>query len=165
MKVTMNFLVFTGILLAALLSWTPLVAADEPAPDNQAEIQAMLEEAERAHREVERSKLIRAAQEALERGQVEDGLRWFDEAISLTADPRRRDEMEAKLLELQERHTAAELQAAVGREVPILLEEIGRVGEFDTKPGSGIAIQIDVEDAVGVTAQVEKLQEIVEDEL
>ena len=46
-----------------------------------------------------------------------------------------------------------------------ILEEIADVGEFETKPGSGIAIQIDVEDAVGVTGQVEKLHELVEEEL
>jgi hypothetical protein len=46
-----------------------------------------------------------------------------------------------------------------------ILEEIARAGEFETKPGSGIAIQIDVEDAVGVTGQVAKLHEIVEEEL
>jgi nitrogen regulatory protein PII len=46
-----------------------------------------------------------------------------------------------------------------------IIEEIARAGEFDSKPGSGIAIQIDVEDAVGVTAQVAKLHEIVEEEL
>ena len=46
-----------------------------------------------------------------------------------------------------------------------IIEEIARVGEFDSKPGSGIAIQLDVEDAVGVTGQVEKLHEIVEEEL
>lgn len=46
-----------------------------------------------------------------------------------------------------------------------IIEEIARVGEFDSKPGSGIAVQIDVEDAVGVTAQVAKLHEIVEEEL
>ena len=46
-----------------------------------------------------------------------------------------------------------------------ILEDIARAGEFDSKPGSGIAIQIDVEDAVGVTGQVEKLHEIVEEEI
>jgi len=39
------------------------------------------------------------------------------------------------------------------------------VGEFEKKPGTGIAIQLDVEDAVGVTQQVEKLSEVVEDEI
>jgi nitrogen regulatory protein PII len=46
-----------------------------------------------------------------------------------------------------------------------ILEEIAQAGQFESKPGTGIAIQIDVEDAVGVTAQVAKLQEIVEEEL
>ncbi|MCP5145552.1 MAG: P-II family nitrogen regulator [Gammaproteobacteria bacterium] len=35
-----------------------------------------------------------------------------------------------------------------------ILEVIAREGEFDAKPGVGIAFQIDVEDAVGVTHQV-----------
>ncbi len=38
-----------------------------------------------------------------------------------------------------------------------ILEEINRVGEFDDKPGSGIAFQLDVEDAVGVAQQVETI--------
>ncbi len=46
-----------------------------------------------------------------------------------------------------------------------VLEIIAEVGEFESKPGSGIAFQIDVEDAVGVTQQVKSLQEMVEDEL
>jgi nitrogen regulatory protein PII len=46
-----------------------------------------------------------------------------------------------------------------------ILEKIGDVGEFDEGIGNGIAIQIDVEDAVGVSHQVEKLVSIVEDEL
>ena len=46
-----------------------------------------------------------------------------------------------------------------------ILEKIGEVGEFDTGPGTGIAIQIDVEDAVGVAHQVEELVHLVEDEL
>ncbi|MCB1772976.1 MAG: P-II family nitrogen regulator [Gammaproteobacteria bacterium] len=46
-----------------------------------------------------------------------------------------------------------------------ILEEIAKAGEFESKPGTGIAVQIDVEDAVGVTSQVAKLQEIVEEEL
>lgn len=44
-----------------------------------------------------------------------------------------------------------------------ILEEIGRVGEFDAKPGTGIAFQIDVEDAVGISHQMKKLTEEVED--
>ena len=46
-----------------------------------------------------------------------------------------------------------------------ILEEIADAGDFESKPGSGIAIQLDVEDAVGVTSQVAKLQEIVEEEI
>ncbi|MAZ88034.1 MAG: transcriptional regulator [Cellvibrionaceae bacterium] len=38
-----------------------------------------------------------------------------------------------------------------------ILEEINRVGEFDAKPGTGIAFQLDVEDAVGVAKQVETI--------
>ena len=46
-----------------------------------------------------------------------------------------------------------------------ILEKIGEVGEFDADVGTGIAIQIDVEDAIGVAHQVEKLVDIVEKEL
>ena len=44
-----------------------------------------------------------------------------------------------------------------------ILEEIGRVGEFEERPGSGIAIQVDVEDAVGISHQMARLSEEVED--
>ena len=46
-----------------------------------------------------------------------------------------------------------------------ILETIAKAGEFDEKPGSGIALQIDVEDAVGVIHQVEKLTTVVEEDL
>lgn len=46
-----------------------------------------------------------------------------------------------------------------------ILEKIAESGEFDTSPGTGIAFQIDVEDAVGVAHQVEKLVNAVEDEI
>ena len=46
-----------------------------------------------------------------------------------------------------------------------ILEEIGSVGEFDDKPGSGLAIQIDVEDAIGVMRQAEELAELVEEQI
>lgn len=46
-----------------------------------------------------------------------------------------------------------------------ILEHIGQVGEFDAKPGTGIAIQLDVEDAIGVLHQVEELRDIVEENL
>ena len=47
----------------------------------------------------------------------------------------------------------------------MVLETIAEAGEFESKPGSGIAFQVDVEDAVGVTQQVAKLREVVEEEL
>ena len=46
-----------------------------------------------------------------------------------------------------------------------ILETIAEVGEFDKKPGTGIAFQIDVEDAVGVSHQIEELASVVEEEL
>jgi nitrogen regulatory protein PII len=46
-----------------------------------------------------------------------------------------------------------------------ILEHIGEVGEFDAKPGTGIAVLIDVEDAVGVMHQSAELEEIVEEQL
>ena len=38
-----------------------------------------------------------------------------------------------------------------------ILETIAEVGQFDATPGSGIAFQVDVEDAVGVSHQIRKL--------
>jgi len=46
-----------------------------------------------------------------------------------------------------------------------ILEEIGRAGRFDEEPGSGIAFQIDIEDAVGLTSQLKKIEEEIEDEI
>jgi nitrogen regulatory protein PII len=46
-----------------------------------------------------------------------------------------------------------------------ILETVCRTGCFDERPGTGIAFQIDVEDAVGVQHQVDTLVERVEDEL
>ena len=46
-----------------------------------------------------------------------------------------------------------------------ILEKIAEVGEFDEKPGTGIAFQIDVEDAVGVIHQVQELSAAVEEEI
>jgi len=46
-----------------------------------------------------------------------------------------------------------------------ILETLTEVGEFDDKPGTGIAFQIDVEDAVGVSHQIKRLTSVVEEEL
>lgn len=46
-----------------------------------------------------------------------------------------------------------------------ILETISNVAEFEEYPGRGIAIQVDIEDAVGIAHQVKELSNIVEDEL
>ena len=46
-----------------------------------------------------------------------------------------------------------------------ILETIAEIGEFDSRPGTGIAFQLDVEDAVGVSQQIQRLSVVVEDEL
>ncbi|MBK8971727.1 MAG: P-II family nitrogen regulator [Hahellaceae bacterium] len=46
-----------------------------------------------------------------------------------------------------------------------ILEKISEIGEFDTRPGTGIAVQIDVEDAVGISHQIQTLSAKIEDEI
>jgi hypothetical protein len=46
-----------------------------------------------------------------------------------------------------------------------ILETINETASLEDQPGSGIAIQIDVEDAVGVSHQVRELTQVVEEEL
>ena len=46
-----------------------------------------------------------------------------------------------------------------------ILERIANVAGFDKEPGKGIAIQIDIEDAVGVAHQVERLKGKIEEEI
>jgi len=46
-----------------------------------------------------------------------------------------------------------------------ILETISEIGQFDERPGTGIAFQIDVEDAVGVGHQIRELTEVVEEKL
>lgn len=46
-----------------------------------------------------------------------------------------------------------------------ILETIEAIAQFDEKPGTGIAFQLDVEDAVGVSHQIQKLTKIVEEKL
>ena len=46
-----------------------------------------------------------------------------------------------------------------------ILEKIAKVAEFDNKPGTGIAFQVDVEDAIGVMRQVEELTHELEDKI
>lgn len=48
----------------------------------------------------------------------------------------------------------------------IILEKVGTACKFDEKPGTGVAVQIDIEDAVGLTSQIQTIeQEIDEEEL
>jgi len=44
-----------------------------------------------------------------------------------------------------------------------ILEEINRVGALDAEPGTGIAFQVDVEDAVGIVQQAKEISQEVED--
>ena len=46
-----------------------------------------------------------------------------------------------------------------------ILERISAIAGFDDASGKGIAIQIDIEDAVGVAHQVERLKGKIEEEL
>ncbi|MCL1048410.1 P-II family nitrogen regulator [Shewanella abyssi] len=46
-----------------------------------------------------------------------------------------------------------------------ILETVNKVGGFDSDSGKGIAIQIDVEDAVGVAHQVQQLSHDIEDQI
>jgi nitrogen regulatory protein PII len=46
-----------------------------------------------------------------------------------------------------------------------ILETIAKAGHFDDQPGSGIAFQIDIEDAVGVSHQIKTLSPVIEEEL
>ncbi len=46
-----------------------------------------------------------------------------------------------------------------------ILEKICEVGRFDAEPGKGIAIQLDVEDAVGITSQMHTLADHMGDDL
>ena len=47
----------------------------------------------------------------------------------------------------------------------VILEKINEVGEFDSTSGRGIAVQLDVEDAVGVAHQVETLADSLGDDV
>jgi len=46
-----------------------------------------------------------------------------------------------------------------------ILEKIAEAGGFDEQPGTGIVFQIDVEDALGVSHQIDELKAAVEEEL
>ncbi len=46
-----------------------------------------------------------------------------------------------------------------------ILETISEAGQFDDKPGTGIAFQVDVEDAVGIVHQAQEITSDVEEQL
>ena len=46
-----------------------------------------------------------------------------------------------------------------------ILEKIAQEGNFDAAPGSGIAFQIDIEDAVGLRSQLDTISSEIEDQI
>lgn len=46
-----------------------------------------------------------------------------------------------------------------------ILETIAEAGQFDEKPGTGIAFQLDIEDAVGLSSQMETLSQEIEEQI
>ncbi len=65
-------------------------------------------------------------------------------------------------LETQRNVVLFVVEEHISREI---LEHIAEVAQFEEKPGTGIAVQIDIEDAVGVLQQAASLNEIVEENL
>ena len=46
-----------------------------------------------------------------------------------------------------------------------VLEKIADAGRFEEAPGSGVAVQIDIEDAVGLGSQIKTIEQEIEDEI
>lgn len=46
-----------------------------------------------------------------------------------------------------------------------ILEAISEAGRFEAEPGAGVAFQIDIEDAIGLRTQIQKIEDEIEDEL
>lgn len=46
-----------------------------------------------------------------------------------------------------------------------ILETIAEAGQFDEEPGTGIAVQIEIEDAVGLTTQADVIQQEIEESI
>lgn len=40
-----------------------------------------------------------------------------------------------------------------------IMEAIGKACKFETKPGTGVAFQIDIEDAIGLSAQIQSIKQ------
>ena len=45
-----------------------------------------------------------------------------------------------------------------------ILEAIGKACRFDAEPGTGVAFQIDIEDAIGLRGQIAKIEEEIREE-
>ena len=45
-----------------------------------------------------------------------------------------------------------------------ILEAIGAACEFDAKPGTGVAFQVDIEDAIGLAGQIESIEKEISSE-
>jgi len=46
-----------------------------------------------------------------------------------------------------------------------ILEAIAAAARFDEEPGSGVAFQVDIEDAVGLTTQIGTIEQEIEDQI
>ena len=46
-----------------------------------------------------------------------------------------------------------------------ILEHVAKACHFDDSPGSGIAFQLDIEDAVGLTSQISTISSEIEDQI
>jgi nitrogen regulatory protein PII len=46
-----------------------------------------------------------------------------------------------------------------------ILESVSEAGQFDGKPGSGIAFQVNIEDAIGLTSQINALSKRIGEEI
>jgi hypothetical protein len=46
-----------------------------------------------------------------------------------------------------------------------ILDRIAAAGEFESRPGSGLAIQLAIEDAVGLSSQIRELSKKIEEEI
>ena len=46
-----------------------------------------------------------------------------------------------------------------------ILEEIGKAAKFEEEPGTGVAFQLDIEDAIGLGSQIETIEKEIEDQI
>ena len=46
-----------------------------------------------------------------------------------------------------------------------ILEKIAEAGQFDEKPGTGIAFQVAIEDAIGLSSQIREISKKIEEQL